>query len=168
MATPIAPEPQVRGVPESEFRWALFPTGRCSDKSMPLVWFSVPVLPGPGRWHARLVDTAGGREVALRVVGDTSAQQRTEAALARVVAALGRCRPGGRRWARIRRLEARVRRMARRCAGVLCAVAVADPTELAGFPDLRRAPLPPLAPARRRWPPLAVRLSAPDSPRWPL
>jgi hypothetical protein len=137
MATPEAPEPRVHGVPDREFRWALFPRGQCSDGSMPLVWFSVPALPGPGRWHARLVDSVGGREVALRVVGDTSVRLRLEAALARILAALERCRPGGRRWARVGRLEARVRRMLRREAGVLRAVVVVDPGALAGFPDLR-------------------------------
>lgn len=147
MATPDAPEPRVRGVPESEFRWALFPRGQCSDGSMPLVWFSVPAPrgPGSGRWHARLVDAAGGREVVLRVVHDTSVRLRIEAALARVAAALGRCRPGGRRWARVGRLEARLRRMLRREAGVLRAAVVVDPSALAGFPDLRcaRRPAPP-------------------------
>ena len=150
MATPEAPEPRVRGVSEPEFRYALFPRGQCSDGSVPLVWFSVPLLPGPGRWHARLVDSVGGRLVGLRVLGDTSAQQRLEAALARILAALERCRHGGRRWARVSRLEARVRRMLRREVGVLRAVVVADPTELAGFPDLRCGA--PAAPPRARRP----------------
>lgn len=146
MATPRAPEPQARGIPADKLKWDPFPLGTCSDGSMPLVCFSVPAgAAGPRSWHARLVSASGadGREVPARVLRDTSVRLRLDGALARVRAALGRCRPGGRRWKDVRRIEARVLRCLRRDAETFRAVAVVDPAALAGFPGLRFAPAPP-------------------------
>jgi hypothetical protein len=139
-ATPAAPGPQVRGIPASQLRYAVFPPGRTSDGSLPLVWFSVLAPPGRGVWRARLVASTGRREIPVRIIGDTSARPRIEAALARARAALRRCRLGGRRRARVERIEARLLRMLRRDGETVRAVVVADPSVFAGFPDLRCAP----------------------------